>query len=539
MSYASTLFPRNVVSTLAAAALTLTLSACGGGGGSSAPAATETTKMATAVYFTDDVSADYDAVWITVSRVTVVNPAGETQIAAFSPGKLLNLSTLRSSGALFASAAIPVDATSVRVYVGTPARLQKLDGSMLDVSLSAPSGYLEFKLDGWNSASGALALDFDLPRFTLQGTTLIPATRIASNDDFSRWNQRYAEVEGTVTQVSTTSMTVSTGNLGQRVFVLDGNTTFVSRRSTSWTPAVGDQVEVVSSVTGQGATGLQFTARAVKDETGGAANSVWEVEGRVTAINGTNVTVTIARSDNPGATGSVTFDIAQASFKRGSAAAIVPGVRVEAYLVQQGSAWTASAIEIEGAAKPGASTSMAYVEVRGRIVSATGSTVVVATIYTERYPGLTPGQQITVNLAGAIFDRGAVSCLVAGAPIEIKGYLDAGGVLQPVKADVEGACADDYPVSGVTPPGVPSTPTVAVSAEAKGTVAALRSGEFDMNVFHIEYDGPRLTTVTVRYGATTVFKNVSPSTLATGTFVDVKGSFKDGVITATKVELDD
>lgn len=533
--------PRHLVLALASIGLAASLVACGGGGGGSA---TSTGKL-TSVYFTDDFSAEHDAVWITVTRVTVVSPTGETQLAAFNPGQSVNLPTLRRTGALMAVAAVPADATSVRVYVGSTAQLQQLDGSLRNVSLQAPAGYLEFRLEGWNSSSGALALDFDLPKFVLQGNTLVPSTRVASNDDFAGWNQRYAEVEGSVTAITDTSLSLTTKHHGSRTVALDANTTFISKRSASWRPAVGDKVEIYSAVVGQGTDGLQLTARAVKDETQSGTDTIGlnKVDVVVSAVSGTLVTANVTKSKNAGLTGSVVFDIASAYFKRGSAGLIVPGVKVEAYLVQQGNAWVASAIEIQGAAKSDdgryGSYQSGYSELKGIVVSTSGSTATVRVASSKGLPGLAFGAQVSVDLSNAYYERGAASCLMAGVPVELKGAVNAAGVFQPVRVEIEGACAVAAPVAGVTQPAPSgSAPTGPMFVEAKGTVTAVRAGEFDMSVYRLEYGAADLSAVTVRHDATTVFKRATPATLAAGNFVEVKGSLQGSLLSATKVELE-
>ncbi len=535
--------------TLAAVALAASLAACGGGGGSSnLTPAPEVATSRTAVYFTDDFSAAYDAVWISVSRVTVVNPSGETQVALFEPAQLVNLPTLRRTGALMATADLPLDATAIRVYVDSAAQLQQLDGSMLPVSLAATGGYLEFRLEGWNAATGSLALDFDLPRFTLQNGVLTAATRIASNDDYAGWNQRYAEAQGAVTAVSATSLTVDTRHHGLRSFVIDTNTTFVSSRSATWSPAVGDRVELSSLVSGQGAD-LQFTARAVKDETDSESQRADKVEGLVTAVSTvggvTQVTANIRRSKAVGAQGEVVFDVATATrFKRGSASLLAAGVAIEAYLVPQGSGWLASAVEIDGAAKSDSdsnepdSVSEGYVDVKGRVTGVSGTVVTLQATYTERLPGVAVGDSLTLDIANAYFEKGGAACLAAGVAVEVKGYRDAAGVLQPVKLEVEGGCSSAYPTPGVTAPSTPPSTDASAFVEAKGTVMAVRSGEFDLSVYRIEdFAGVSPATVTVTYGSTTVFRDgLSSASLAVGNFVEVKGNLQAGVLTASKVE---
>lgn len=533
--------------------LALLLSACGGGGGGSSsddagPSVAPTAKAQTALYFTDDFSAAYDAVWISVSRVTVVSPAGETELLRHDTPQLLNLPTLRRSGVLVANAGLPLDATEVRVYVGSTAQLQQLDGRMLDVGLQAPAGYLAFRLEGWDSRSGALALDFDLPNFSLQGNTLVAATRLAGSTDLAGWNSRHTEVKGTVTAVSANSITVQTLALGAQTFTLDAQTTYLSERSAGWMPVVGSVVELYSSVSGQGAQALQFSARQVKDRSDAGSAGSAKVHGLVTAVANGLLTVSVDRSNLAGATGSIQIDVGQASFKRGSAALLAPGLRIEAYLVAAagGSGYRATVLEIEGAAKSGASgdgdddgSRSGYGEVKGVVSSVSGQQVVLNTLYAKNLPSVLQGTALTLDLGSAYFERGGLACLAAGTPIEVKGAVTAAGGLQAVKVELEGGCASAWPVSGVTGSTTPTTPVTGTwFVEAKGLVTAVRPGEFDLQVYKVEYAGAAPATLTVRHGTGTLFKRLSGSQLAAGQFVEIKGNLQGAVLDATKIELD-
>lgn len=535
--------------------LALLLPACGGGGGSSSdnqsPALAPTARAQTAIYFTDDFSAAYDAVWVSVARITVVSPAGETEVLRYDTPQLLNLPTLRRTGALMATASLPVDATEVRVYVSSTARLQQLDGSLLDVALQAPAGYLGFRLEGWDSRSGALALDFDLPSFRLEGNTLVAATRLAGNTDLAGWNSRRTEVKGTVTAVSATSITVQTAALGAQTFVLDAQTTFLSERTAGWTPAVGSVVELYGSVAGQGAQTLQFNARQVKDRSDAGSAASGKVHGVLTAVDNGVLTVTVDRSSLVTATGSIRIDVGQARYERGSATLLAPGLRIEAHLVPAagGSGFTAQLLEIEGAAKTrpysGSSngneddTSTGYGEVKGVVTSVNGQQVVLSALYAKHLPSVVQGSALTLDLSGAYFERGGLSCLVAGTPIEVKGAVNAAGQLQAVKVELEGGCASAYPVSGV--PGEPShtTPVVGLRfVEAKGLITAVRVGEFDLQVYKLEYAGATPAVLTVRHGAGTLFNRLSAAQLGAGQFVEIKGNLLGTVLEASKIELE-
>jgi hypothetical protein len=546
--------------------LALLLPACGGGGSDTsaieqAPAAAPILQAQnaqtaqTAIYFTDDFSAVYDAVWISVSRITVLSPAGETELMRYDTPQLLNLPMLRRTGALMTTAGVPVDATEVRVYVAGGARLQQLDGSMLDVGLQAPSGYLSFRLDGWDSRSGAMALDFDLPNFSLQGNTLVAATRLAGSTDLAGWNSRHTEVTGTVTAVSATSISVQTTALGSQTFMLDAQTTFLSERSAGWVPVVGSAVELYSSVAGQGSQVLQFTARRVKDRSAGVSASSAKVHGLITAVDNGLITLSVDRSSLVGATGSITVDLRQAIYKRGSAALLAPGMRIEAYLMPatSGTGFSASVLEIDGAAKSDAnnssdsdsdsnsnSNSNSYAEVKGVISSINGQQVVLNALYAKHLPTVLQGTALTLDLTNAYFERGGLSCLVAGTPIEVKGAVNAAGQLQAVRVDLEGGCASAYPVSGLSNAIAPTPPTMIGMqfVEAKGLITAVRPDTFDLQVYKIEYAGAAPATLTVRYGVSTLFGRLSGAQLAVGQFVEIKGNLQGALLDASKVELD-
>lgn len=537
--------------------LALLLPACGGGSGASdtqplaqAPAQAPAVRAQAAVYLTDDFSAAHDAVWVSVTRITVVSPAGETEVVRYDTPQLINLPTLRRTGALVATASIPLDATEVRVYVSGQARLQTLDGSMQDVTLQAPAGYLGFRLEGWDSRSGALALDFDLPNFRLEGSTLVPATRLARSTDLAGWNSRYTEVKGTVTAVTATSITVQTAALGSQVFTLDAQTTFLSERAAGWTPVVGSMVELHGRVSGQGADALQFTARQVKDRSDATSAASGKVHGVVTAVDNGMLTLAVDRSSQTGATGSIRVDVSQARYERGSAALLAPGLRIEAYLVPAagGNGFTARLLEVEGAYKtrtPGSGTdqndeaSQSYGEVKGVVSSVNGQQVVLRAMYAKHLPMVLQGSTLTLDVSGAYFDRGGLNCLVAGTPIEVKGAVTAAGQLQPVKVEMEGACASAQPVAGLPTTGQPTSPVLVASfVEAKGLITAVRPGEFDLQVYKLEYAGSAPATVTVRHGTGTTFKGLSAARLGAGLFVEIKGSLLGTLLDASKIELE-
>lgn len=532
------------VSALTAACLL----ACGGGGGGAAdsasstpaPAPAPTTTPLTAVYFTDDFSARYDAVWITVSRVTAVGPNGETELTAFTPARPFNLPQLKQAGSLIANISLPSGSTSIRVYVQSNAKLQLLDGSTLEVPLVAPKGWLEFRLESWAPESGVLALDFDLPKFELIGGQLNASTRLASKDDFSSWNHRGAELEGTVTATGVDRFTLLTRQFGTIDVQLSSNTSYWSKsRGASWRPLIGERVEVAANLAGVGNL-VSYTALSVKDESEAASSDLGKLEGRIVAVDGKTITLAVRESQIFNATGTVRVQVASATYARGNEAMLQVGRKVEAYVTAVGQEWIATALEIDGAPpnQNDSSNAVRYGEVKGRIISVDGSTVKLTTLSTEWLPGVTLGSTLSVDLRSVTFKRGSLSCLVAGMPIEIKGSLDKGGNLIPLHAEVEGACASAYPSNGVSSPGTSQTIGPNAFVEAKGAVTAVRDGEFDIAVYQLEYGGSALASITIRYSAATIFKNLPFGKLSPGQFVEVKGNLTGMLLDASKVELD-
>ena len=155
-------------------------------------------------------------------------------------------------------------------------------------------------------------------------------------------------------------------------------------------------------------------------------------------------------------------------------------------------------------------------------------------IYSEYLKGVSNGSQLSVDVTGAYFERGSLSCLQQGAPVEFKGYVDSAGTFRVVRVELEGACgssgssSDDGSSSGGT-----------AFVEAEGSIASTGTQQFTLSVYKIEnYNGSQPTSLTVTYDANTIFKRVTPSSLRAGMFVEVKGSLTGTTLKASKVELD-
>jgi hypothetical protein len=173
-----------------------------------------------------------------------------------------------------------------------------------------------------------------------------------------------------------------------------------------------------------------------------------------------------------------------------------------------------------------------YAEIKGLVRARSGNLVTLDVIYAEYLNGVGNGSQLQVNLASASFKRGALNCLEAGAPVELKGYVDDSGAFRPVRVTLEGPCGGPRPAGGSSTGGT-------VFVEAEGTITAIGNNQFTLSVFYIEdLNGPAPATLTVTYDASTIFRQVPAQGLRTGMFVEVYGTLTGSTLRATRVEPD-
>lgn len=538
----------------------LLLASCGGGSTTSqAPAPTAVSPVppvsttSAAVYLTDDFSSEYETVWVSVSRITAMQGTTETELAAFSPARVVNLPELKRAGLFVGTAAIPVGTTAFRVYVGADARIRGLDGIERTVQLTrTANSYIEFNGTSWTSSTGVLALDFDLPRFVLVGNVLTPATRLADSSDQGKWTNRHGELKGVVVALTPTLLTLELANASRVDIVLNANTTYRASGSATWTPAVGGRVEVELLLSGTAAQPV-YVARSVHDESlfeTAGSDSRPEIAGRIVSISGTTIVVDLFRSEDFALTGRTTFSIAGATYKRGAASLLQPGVRIEAHVARSGTALQLVSIEVEGAAKteslpgsirdasPGSGGTTTpggnngYAELKGSFVARQGNLIDVRLFKVERVPSFAVGTTVSVDTSGAYFEKGSLDCLITGSPVEVKGYLDGTGKLVVVKVELEGACG-----VGTSPAGSALLP--GQLSEAKGLIQTVGNGQFTMQVFKSEYWASQPpASVTVTHDQATLFKDLSAASLRAGLLVEVKGTVTNSVLKAAKIEAD-
>lgn len=189
--------------------LSLTVLAGCGGGGSQSGAALLTGSRAT-LLITDSFREDYAHVWATIYHVEVAPQSGTPTVLFDDPtGRLIDLKTLRdSSGERFSflgSAAIP-DATymGVSVTVGKTMQLMRSGanvGDPLTVDTTLPvdsSGNpiltLTFATPKIVSSSSInLIVDFDLARFVVRSSNVIPSIKEGNSTNLHRKERHNAD----------------------------------------------------------------------------------------------------------------------------------------------------------------------------------------------------------------------------------------------------------------------------------------------------------------------------------------------------------
>lgn len=493
------------------------------------------------LFITDDFSNDYEAVWISINQISFFD--GATETAAFVGGSaplVVNIPELKRSGLFVGDVTIPNGATSVRIYVDEAVQLVSPDGSTSEAQLSREAGgYISLPLEGYNPATGALIVDFDLTAFSLSGTTLQAVVVLGDDQDASSWTTKYGEIDGAVTAIDSNSISVRDERGATYTIGLSSYTTY--RGATSgWAPSVGSQVEVDVIISGTLAS-PEYTATAITAEDLSNYSESYnspEIEGRITAIEGNRLTVTVREAEDIRLSGSVTIDISNAVFTRGNAASLAVGREIEVYLdptANSDGSWNARLVEIEGAA---ASNSISddddsgdvYSEIEGRVIGLSGQQVTLDIYKVEGVLSFGIGDDATFDLSQTQFTEGSLTCLGIGSNLELKGYTGVNGSFVVNTAEIDGACAgsDDEFVEDSSG-----------AMEAEGLITSIGVDSFAIDVLKVDdWFGAVPSTLTVTYDGNTFFEDLRPSDLRVGLLVEAEGAVTNNVMAARKIELE-
>jgi hypothetical protein len=501
--------------------LTLTafaaLVACGGGGGSSsssgsgtatAPAGSTTSAGSTSTvtaqsvalqtYITDNLATEYSKVWVTIKTITALDGAGAevTLLDASATPTVVNLSSLASVGQMMSTVSIPTGLyTEIRVTLANALQLVSLDGATT-TNAKFQAGVNDFVLRVRNveldaSSSGQLVLDFNLAKFTYDPATQLvtPTVELPKPvDAFKKFVSQKAELRGTVKSVNVDAGTlvIDDARLGKGVIVtlakdavltseVDGKTLTLAALK------AGDVIEIKGTIT-PGATSadpVTVLAAVLHVEPAGttpATTPPVRGEGKVKAVSGTNVTVTVDEANFLPGSNTAVLDLSSAKFVHGQLADLAVGVGIEFRGAVSGTGTSAvvavAFIDVKGAPSAAERTQtpeIKFTGVNGAISAVNASGSFSVNVTQADGPWVVPGTY-TVDPKGAVFSEGKPACLIAGAQVKAVGSL-TGTALAAKFIEVAGCGDQKRSEPPPAPAGSASAPSTGASAAAPSASA--------------------------------------------------------------------
>lgn len=255
----------------------LTLSGCGGGGGSSSTPSNPGGSSTMAVYVTDDFSADYSQVWVTLYKIEAGDGTTFRTVYAEPTGATVNVKALGSVSQLLNSISVPAgNYTQARVTFGDHVTLVPTGGGAgrsvpVDDSIGTHSaGQVQITLNAPVRAEPGrlsnLVVDFDLAAFQLVGGRLRPVLHPADPGKFGR-DRKHGAFNGVVSNLKPGVGFDLSGRNGKTIAVLLTDKTVIVNRQQGADAALanGQRVEVSGPVAASGdGTGHTLTAETIK-----------------------------------------------------------------------------------------------------------------------------------------------------------------------------------------------------------------------------------------------------------------------------------
>lgn len=167
---------KTMLAVILAMALVLPFTGCGGGGGSSTGDTSGASSGETgtvALMLTDGPADDYDHIWITISRATLLTEEGESQVVIFEPDQPVeyDLLNLRPENEEDAGELLTVEAVPVGMYAKIRLEVENVrgetvlpDGSVEVESFRLPSGKIDLNPRGqfYVAADKTIAITLDI-----------------------------------------------------------------------------------------------------------------------------------------------------------------------------------------------------------------------------------------------------------------------------------------------------------------------------------------------------------------------------------------
>ena len=280
---------------------------CGGGGGDSATGGLPAGSARVGVFVTDDLTTDYDHVWVTIQKVELQRQGNAGSVTVFDDptGRTVDLRALNDAGtqkfALLGEAVIPAGNYSSAEITVTEAVSLVPAGSTTAIDrifAGSTNGVkqLEFNLTQGN-VNGAtdIVADFDLSQWTVDGQ-FVNAVVVQGSDDNVNGNQEAFEFAGIVSGLNGTAPNFSfdlvQGPWSLRVVTSAATTIYNNNGAPNPTLANGTRVQVRGTFD---TTTRTLTATDVKIKlTNDVAGQV-EVEGAVSNVTDSGFDLSTAK----------------------------------------------------------------------------------------------------------------------------------------------------------------------------------------------------------------------------------------------------
>ncbi len=438
------------------------LASCGGGDDNNDTLPTNQNTPATqkiaplAILITDNLSAEYSEVWVTLFEVTAKNGSGKKiKLYENKQGNTFNLRQLFGIGSLLNLKSISLgEYSDIEVDVDNQITLIKSDGTTtvagfspdkLRVSLSLPG---RMNIDSTQPSS--LLIDFDLSQFTYDPSTNL-VTAVVKQKDINQLEHIKAEIKGIVTKIDSTDSFRINLEEGKTELVVklhkngivtkDDSAPTLNTIDTSLLQ-IGQKVKIRGNydTQNQRVYARYVTVENDNDTLSGKQSSV---EGFVKFFDGSLLELDIKEADfMPVGDKLQIANLSNAFFHRGSLSMLSAGQYVEIYGLWDGITFTASKVSIEGALESSRNASAfddAYIEIEGRY-TVNGSETSIMTTNVENTQLIVAGEKVLLDLNQAWFEHGSSSCLVDGATIEVKGAI-AQNMFVVNTIEIENGCA--------------------------------------------------------------------------------------------------
>jgi len=296
-------FPSNLTAVVGCLLLTffLSLVGCGGGGGGTTGGG-GTSSAKVGVFFTDNLSAGYDHVWVTAYKVELYNGASSVTVLDNPSGEAIDLRALGTpAGGQFlflGPGSVPAGTyTKVEITLGRNVNLFTTGATTATVATFPPAmnsganSKLELPLAPPMTVTGSgqnLIIDFDLPNWTLAGGIVTPALLRHNGtglDDLNRHEDE--DYKGTLSGLSGTApnQTFTMTRFGSQIQVIcTSATTIFAHNGAAGAALANGQIVEVRGVFDVLAQALRAASVKIEDGEDDGAGSP-KVEGLASAVD--------------------------------------------------------------------------------------------------------------------------------------------------------------------------------------------------------------------------------------------------------------